>query len=124
MKSIELKIETINWNGVSASMHNKGFALVPSFLLPGDCDQLIASYHQEKFYRKTITMERYRFGLGEYKYFQYPLPGLIQTIRSRVYTKLAPIANDWMKALNTTNRFPEKFEELQAICRKNNHRSS
>ncbi len=65
-------------------------------------------------------MERYRFGLGEYKYFNYPLPHLIQTIRKNLYPKLAPIANSWMKVLNIDKIFPCTFKALQELCYSNN----
>ena len=65
-------------------------------------------------------MERYRFGLGEYKYFDYPLPDLIQTIRENVYPKLVPITNTWMKQLNIDKQFPETFQEMQTLCKQNN----
>ena len=65
-------------------------------------------------------MERYRFGLGEYKYFDYPLPSIIQTLREEIYPKLAPIANLWMKVLKVEKRFPDSFDELQAQCHANN----
>jgi hypothetical protein len=65
-------------------------------------------------------MERYRFGLGEYKYFNYPLPGLIQTIRENVYNQLLQVANQWMKALNINRQFPGTFSGLQTLCHANN----
>ena len=84
------------------------------------CNQLIVDYDKPKFYRKTIKMERYRFGLGEYKYFMYPLPTLIQTVRETVYPKLAAIANQWMEWLQIDQRFPAELAELQKLCHQNN----
>ncbi|CAN5221914.1 hypothetical protein BH11BAC5_BH11BAC5_17650 [soil metagenome] len=65
-------------------------------------------------------MERYRFGLGEYKYFNYPLPDLIQTMRENIYPKLAPTANAWMEVLNIDTKFPATFQELKKLCHDNN----
>ena len=49
-------------------MNEKGYALV-SRLLPGQsCDELILKYNNSDLYHKTRTMERHRFGLGEYKH--------------------------------------------------------
>jgi hypothetical protein len=77
---------------------------------------LILQYNNDVLYRKTINMERYRFGLGEYKYFQYPLPAIIQQLRENVYPKLAPVANSWMRALNIEKHFPGSLTELLELC--------
>jgi hypothetical protein len=81
-------------------VNDKGYALVSRFLPVQYCEELISECDNSDLYRKTITMERHRFGLGEYKYFKYPLPDLIQTVIRAIYLKLGPVANAWMKMLN------------------------
>lgn len=121
MENIEEKIADIDWQQtVTEEMNEKGYALVSRFLSVQSCDELIGKYDNSNLYRKTITMERHSFGLGEYKYFKYPLPDLIQTVRRAIYPKLAPVANVWMKTLNMERQFPDKFDELQRLCHDNN----
>jgi uncharacterized protein len=120
MKNIEAKLSAVNWQVVTEDMNEKGYSILPGVLSARQCEELINDYDNANAYRKTVVMERYRFGLGEYKYFNYPLPGLIQTIRETVYPKLAPIANSWMKVLNIDKQFPVTFSELQALCHNNN----
>ncbi|KRD10852.1 prolyl 4-hydroxylase subunit alpha [Flavobacterium sp. Root901] len=112
-------LESQNWENITESMHENGFAILSNVLSDEDCEALKADYQNPNLYRKTVVMERYRFGLGEYKYFNYPLPDLIQNIRSSIYPKLAPIANAWMKALNINTVYPEKHEELLKQCHEN-----
>ncbi|MEJ7588390.1 MAG: 2OG-Fe(II) oxygenase [Ferruginibacter sp.] len=119
MKDTQSFIAGINWQGVTAAMNKKGYALVPGVLTPLQCAEQISQYDEPGLYRKTIVMERYRFGLGEYRYFNYPLPALIQTLREKVYPQLSPIANSWMKMLNTDKQFPATFAELQSLCHEN-----
>ncbi|MDQ6478202.1 2OG-Fe(II) oxygenase [Dyadobacter sp. LHD-138] len=119
MNTTSRNLDTIDWQNVSENMNKTGYALLSDMLAPEDCDQLINQYNATQFYRKTIVMERYRFGLGEYKYFQYPLPELIQNIRQSIYPKLAPIANNWMKVLNIPKKFPDTFAALQQLCHEN-----
>lgn len=114
------KISEIDWQLVSEEMNAKGYSLVPRFLNDQYCKERIDEYGNEDIYRKTITMERHSFGLGEYKYFKYPLPDLIHTIREAVYPKLVPIANMWMKMLNIKRYYPDEFDELQKLCHQNN----
>ena len=116
MQYVKNKITNIQWHRVQENMNDRGFALVPGFLTAADCRSLLSNYDTPQLYRKTVVMERYRFGLGEYKYFNYPLPDLIQTIRENVYTHLAPIANHWMKMLGIENQFPASFATLQILC--------
>jgi len=108
----------IDWNQVSDQMNAKGFALITGVLSREICDQFIADYDRSH-YRKTVIMERHRFGLGEYKYFDYPLPELVQTAREEIYPHLAVIANEWTRQLKMDIRYPSTFGEFQKDCRNN-----
>jgi uncharacterized protein len=74
-------------------------------------------YGDQYLYRNTINMERYRFGKGEYKYFNYPLPLTIQSLRELLYSPLSRLANEWMDKLGLDINFPERHEELVMQCR-------
>ncbi|MEO6549407.1 MAG: 2OG-Fe(II) oxygenase [Ferruginibacter sp.] len=117
MENIMEKISSINWEIVTCEMNEKGYAIVPGFLSADQCKGLIDDYDNTVLYRKTVVMERYRFGLGEYKYFNYPLPGLLQSIREAIYPPLAKIANGWMKALNNNQQFPADLQSLHELCK-------
>jgi len=119
-KVVSEKISAIDWQRVTEEMNEKGYALVLQFLPIQYCEEHIGKYDNSDLYRKTITMERHSFGVGEYKYFKYPLPDLIQTIRSATYPKLTSVANTWMKALNIEIEFPDQFGEFQRLCHDNN----
>ncbi len=111
-------LEKINWQIITEELSNKGFVNLKSILSPSQCDELIALY-DEPIYRSTINMARYQFGLGEYKYFKYPLPNLVQSLRNDIYPHLAKVANRWMNVLNIDKAFPETHEELLQICQEN-----
>lgn len=120
MPKIQSKIASQNWESITESMHENGFAILVNILSNKECETLKMNYSNPDLYRKTVVMERYRFGLGEYKYFNYPLPDLIQNIRTSIYSKLAPIANSWMKVLNINTVFPLTHQELLKQCHDNN----
>ena len=61
-------------------------------------------------------MARYGFGLGEYRYFCYPLPTQVQVLRENLYRMLAPLANCWAERLNDATRFPDTHVEYVAHC--------
>jgi len=113
---VQEQITNMDWPTITESMHQKGYALASNILSTAQCDELIDNYSDHQLYRKTVVMERYRFGLGEYRYFDYPLPNLIQEIRQGIYPHLAPIANLWMKALNIDRQFPNVLAELKMLC--------
>src|SRR5690349_3258816 len=109
-------IATMDWKSHHASMQARGFVHMPNVLSPVECRDLCDLYDRRELYRSTINMERYRFGKGEYKYFAYPLPPLIQNLRESFYKELAPLANDWMKQLNIGVEYPSTHKELMALC--------
>ena len=107
----------IDWQTAMSVLHHNGYAMIPGVLTPDQCKTLIDGYTDDQRYRKTINMERYRFGLGEYKYFQYPLPELINHLREEAYSWLAPVANQWMTELGLNTKFPPDHPALLKQCR-------
>jgi hypothetical protein len=113
---MEQHIRQLDWSKISGQLNDHGYALVNNVLIREECDHFAKGYGDKDLYRKTINMERYRFGLGEYKYFNYPLPGTIEQVRQSVYPHLAPVANSWMKVLNIDKQFPSSHAELIEQC--------
>ncbi len=114
---IQRRIAETDWDAVADSMHTKGYALLPRFLRAGQCDALASAFDRLEGFRKEVVMERYRFGLGLYKYWDYPLPPQVHALRENLYPKLVPIANRWMEVLRMDRRFPACHRALQAACR-------
>lgn len=119
MQDIIKKIKNTDWQNITEAMHQNGYAVLPNLFSEQQCEDLKAGYDDPDLYRKTVVMARHRFGLGEYKYFNYPLPDLIQTIRTSIYPYLVPIANTWFRALNINTQFPLKHAELLEQCHQN-----
>jgi hypothetical protein len=63
-------------------------------------------------------MARHGFGRGEYQYFRYPLPGLIEDLRAALYARLVPIANRWNEAMGIDVRYPVHHNAFIERCRK------
>lgn len=117
MNNVTERLNAIDWHSVAKDMHANGYAIIPQVLTEPQCTTLIENYNDPQLYRKTISMERYRFGLGEYKYFTYPLPGLLQSVRTHLYPHISPIANEWMKQLKIDKMFPATLHELLQQCK-------
>ncbi|WET50508.1 2OG-Fe(II) oxygenase [Chryseobacterium indologenes] len=120
MADLLQRIENTDWQSITESMHNNGYAVLANLLSNDECNNLSSGYDQPELYRKTVVMARHRFGLGEYKYFNYPLPELLQTLRTHIYTHLAPIANTWFKALNIEVSFPLEHQTFLQQCHSKN----
>lgn len=110
-------ITTINWEEHNATLNAKGYALIGNVLSHEECQSVRDWYGQRDLFRSTIDMQRYRFGYGEYKYFSYPLPDIIRTLRAGFYGALTPLANEWMSQLGAEKSYPETHEKLIRQCR-------
>src|ERR1700741_3508081 len=80
-----------DWGDVAAKLDADGFAHFPQLLSPAECDAARLLYARAEGVRSTVVMARHGFGRGEYKYFAYPLPDLVQTLRTSLYPPLAAI---------------------------------
>ena len=92
--------------------------MIDRLLFPNECEMLAALYAHDEIFRSRVVMERHGFGRGEYKYFSYPLPDPIESLRTTMYPYLVPIANRWNTAMGIEVRFPEKHVDFIERCHK------
>lgn len=110
-------IQAMDWNEIYDSLNTRGYAVIPSVLSKGECQHIMGFYNDSELFRNVISMERYRFGKGEYKYFNYPLPPVIQVLREDFYQPLSVLANEWMKRLGIENQYPDNHPDMLRLCR-------
>ncbi|RWY57553.1 prolyl 4-hydroxylase subunit alpha [Mucilaginibacter gilvus] len=113
---LQQRIEQTDWKEIAESLNNKGYATVPQILSADECDGLRHQYGDDTLYRKTIVMENHGYGMGQYKYYNYPLPGIVEGLRRMIYPNIAPVANNWMQALGIAKTFPGTLKELTELC--------
>ena len=111
-----------DWGLASAELDGQGWSVLPSLVSATDCDRIAASYDQDDIFRSTVVMARHGFGRGEYRYFSYPLPRLVERMRTALYPPLARLANGWQERLGQKLRFPDDHADYIARCHKNGQR--
>jgi hypothetical protein len=115
-RPLPVRLARLNWKALEQDLWNRGYAITDAILNRKECDELVALYPQDERFRKRIDMASRRFGLGDYKYFKYPLPRLVQSLRVRLYPRLAAVANRWMEALGARERYPPSLGEFLGRC--------
>jgi len=116
-QSIQNRVAQIAWGDVATRLSETGYAQTGPLLIPSECEFLTERFSKEDSFRSHVIMERYRFGKGDYKYFRYPLPGVIETLRTATYPYLAQVANQWISQLGSKEKpFPPDHKEFLKHC--------
>ncbi len=110
------RIERLDWSRVQKDLDSHGNALLEQVLSPQTCQSLAALYGNEATFRSRVVMARHGFGRGEYKYFRYPLPDLVATLRTWLYSKLVPVANRWNEAMRLNVAYPTNHGDFLDRC--------
>jgi hypothetical protein len=109
-------IARLDWPGIESSLDQNGCAVLQGLFTSTQCDQMADLYHQEELFRTRIDMARHGFGMGEYKYFNYPLPAGLSELRAELYLRLAPIANRWNALVGSDEQYPATLAEYLERC--------
>jgi hypothetical protein len=115
--AVQKRISGIDWAGIASRLSETGYALTGPLVSRQDCESLVSLFPKEEPFRSHVVMERYRFGKGDYKYFRYPLPEVVESLRTATYPHLAQIANRWSAELGATEKpFPLDHAEFLKRC--------
>jgi hypothetical protein len=115
-KDADSRLARIDWARVADELNASGAATIERLLSAKECHDLAALYGDDSRFRSRIVMARHGFGQGEYKYFSYPLPPLVENLRTALYPQLAPIANAWNEHMGIETRYPAKHRDFLALC--------
>ena len=110
------RVSALDWNRVSQNLDNYGNATLEHILDPENCKALAELYRHNDLFRSRVVMGQHGFGRGEYKYFSYPLPDIVEKLRTSLYWRLAPVANRWNTAMGVEVRYPKTHAEFIARC--------
>jgi uncharacterized protein len=114
--SLQRRIQTQDWRAAGLELNAVGYAVLPQCLTPAECETVASLYSDDGNFRSHIHMARRGFGKGEYKYFRYPLPGIIVDLRTALYSHLAAVANAWNERMNVAVRFPMEHSDYLEQC--------
>jgi hypothetical protein len=114
---MESRIASLPWPNIEANLHERGCATTGQLLTAEECAAVAAGYESETAFRSKVVMSRHGFGRGEYKYYSYPLPPLIESLRRALYPRLSAIANTWRTLLSEPADYPSEHREYLERCR-------
>jgi len=112
------RVGGFDWSRIASHLDAHGWALLPTLLTADESSALAGLYGNDQHFRSHIVMARHGFGRGEYKYFAYPLPDMVVALRTALYARLGPIANEWNAAMGIDARFPGTHAEFILRCHK------
>jgi uncharacterized protein len=113
---VATRVDAIDWAQTIADLDAQGCAVLKSLLSPDECRAIAALYPDDTHFRSRVVMGSHGFGRGEYKYFSYPLPSLIDALRPVFYAKLCGLANRWNEAMGIDIRYPEAHRAFLKRC--------
>jgi hypothetical protein len=114
--SIEERITGLDWDRLEQEIDQRGCATTGPLLGRDQCAALAESYDDDNLYRSRVVMARHGFGQGEYRYFAYPLPAIVQQLRTSLYERLVPLSNRWRAALGVPDPFPPEHADYLDRC--------
>ena len=109
-------VDAIEWSTVEAGLDDVGIALTGPVLGSDECRALIDLYDDVDRFRSTIDMARHRFGEGQYRYFNRPLPDTVAELRSAFWPHLLPVAQRWAECRSQLSPWPGTLDEWLAQC--------
>jgi uncharacterized protein len=114
-RSIAARVDALPWVDIRAGLDDVGVGPTGSVLTPAECRSLVDVYDDARF-RSTIDMARHRFGKGEYRYFEHPLPGIVTQLRAAFWPHLLPIARTWAERRDQPAPWPDRLEDWLERC--------
>jgi hypothetical protein len=81
-EAAEVRVVQYDRKALAEELSSQGCVVIENLISPDECRQIAELYPHERHFRSHVHMARHRFGRGEYRYFRYPLPDLVSSLRA------------------------------------------
>ena len=116
--SLAKRVSNIDWDACFTRLNLDGWSILPEILNESECNSLAGLYDSASLFRSHVVMSRHGFGQGEYRYFAYPLPSIVQQLRESLYPQLAILANEWHRRMRMNAQFATDHGAYLERCHK------
>jgi len=113
---VSRRVAALDWAAIGRGLDDTGSSLVGRVLHPAECNAVADLFTDDRRFRATIDMSRYRFGRGQYRYFDRPLPEVVAALRAAFWPHLLPLARAWAQRLGREAPWPDRFEDWIELC--------
>ena len=113
---VSSRVAALKWTAISRGLDDLGSSLTGPLLSAAECKAIAELYDDDRRFRSTIDMARYRFGQGQYRYFDRPLPKLVEELRAAFWPHLLPIARAWAERLGRPAPWPDRLDAWLEQC--------
>ena len=114
--SLTRRVDELDWAAAVAELDDVGVALAGAVLDPAECGALVDVYRDDRRFRSTVDMARHRFGQGEYRYFDRPLPDVVAELRAAFWPHLLPVAREWAARQDQAAPWPDELGDWLEQC--------
>jgi hypothetical protein len=115
-KPVSDRVDGLRWADIGAGLDDVGVAPTGPVLTVRECRALVDVYGDDSRFRSTIDMARHRFGEGQYRYFDHPLPEVVAALRAAFWPHLLPIARSWAERRGQPAPWPNRLEDWLDRC--------
>ena len=113
------RVDALDWKGIGDELDEIGCAPTGPVLTGDECVALVGLYDDDARFRSTVDMARHRFGRGEYRYFDRPLPPEVAALRAACWPHLLDVARTWYERLGRPAPWPDDLADWLAACHRN-----
>jgi uncharacterized protein len=113
-----MRVAAFDWQRLADRLTREGWGVVDGLFDASTCAHVRGMFDDDTLFAKTVVMDRPGFGQGVYRYFQGPIPDLVDRVRRAVYPHVARIANGWQRLLGEPERWPAEWDTFWDECRR------
>jgi hypothetical protein len=110
------RLAALDWHRLGDRLTRDGCVLIAELVGAPTCDRLRGMFEDDALFAQTVVMDRPDFGRGVYRYFQAPIPDVVDQLRRAVYPHVARVANAWQQLLGEPERYPAEWDDFRDEC--------